>query len=317
MNVLVDGVQYATINTNGTAAGGFVYTSGQLTPGIHAITVKTQDSGGFQSTITGCEFFYGDETKGIRVYDGSRSGATAATFDAEMMKSITAVAPQAIIVPLTANDSFFNSSATFATNLAAHCTRLDTAITNAGGYPYSLILMAMTERNDTLVEPYANYIKVMRDLADSRGGNTIFFNMADWLGSKVSTDTLGLWADSVHMSVKGQALTADRVMHGLGLNGGGESRLGGNKLHVILDFGNYAGQEEDTTATTTVLDPYIQTSSVVQVSLAGATTDHDPEDGVIEGITLGVGNIVAGVSYDIYAYAPDGTWGKYLVAANY
>lgn len=317
LNIIVDGVQYGTVNTNGTAGGGYTYVSGALTPGVHAIRVATQDSAGFSSTVCGVEFFYGDESKGIRVYDASRSGSIASSFDAEVMKSLTAVAPQCVIVPLTANDSYFSSSATYTTELAALCTRIDTAISNAGGYPYSLILMAMSERNDTLVEPYPNYIKVMSDLADSRGGNTIFVNMADWLGSKVATDTLGLWADTVHMSVKGQALTADRAMHGLGLNGGGENRLGGNKLHVILDFGNYPGQEEDTTATTTVLDPYIQSSSVIQVSLAGTTTDHDPEDGVIEGITLGVGNIVPGVSYDIYAYASDGTWGKYLVAANY
>jgi lysophospholipase L1-like esterase len=316
-NVFVDGVSVGNFNCNGAAAGGFTFTSGQLTPGIHTIKVATIDNVGFISTLSGVEFFYGDETKGIRVYDGSRSGAVAATFDAVMMASITTIAPQCIIVPLIANDSFANSSATYTTDLAAHLTRLDTAITNAGAYPCSIILMAMSERSDGTVEVFPNYVKVMRDLADSRGGNTIFFDMGDWLGSKVSTDPLGLWADAVHMSIKGQALTADRVMHGLGLNGGGEARLGGNKLHVILDFGNLSGQEEDTTAQTTVADPYIQSSSVVQVSLAGSTADHDPEDGVIEGITLGVGNIVAGVSYDIFASAPDGTWGKYLVAANY
>jgi hypothetical protein len=144
--------------------------------------------------------------------------------------------------------------------------------------------------------------------------NSILVQMADWMGATVVGDTLSLWSDTVHMNVKGHALCADRMMHALGLNGGGMSRLGGNRLHAVLDFG-LSG--EDTSATTTVTDPYIQSSSVISVSLAGGSADHDPEDGVIEGITLGAGNIIPGVSYDIYGYAPEGTWGRYLVASQY
>lgn len=77
-----------------------------------------------------------------------------------------------------------------------------------------------------------------------------------------------------------------------------------------VDFG---GAEGDT-ASVTIAATWIQTTSIVLANAAAlATADHDPEDAVIEGIQAKVINIIPGVSFDIEAYAPLGSFGQYIV----
>lgn len=78
-----------------------------------------------------------------------------------------------------------------------------------------------------------------------------------------------------------------------------------------LNFGYLAGGFGDT-ATTTVSASWVDVNSVIQIQLSGiASADHDPEDGILEEITAIPINIVPGVSFDIMAYAPNGTWGRF------
>jgi hypothetical protein len=88
------------------------------------------------------------------------------------------------------------------------------------------------------------------------------------------------------------------------------------KLTTLITFFNNDGPE-DTTATITVNGlSWINTQSVIMLTFAGTTPDHeDPDDAQVEGLTAYAGNIVPGQGFDIFATAPSGTWGQYQITA--
>lgn len=91
------------------------------------------------------------------------------------------------------------------------------------------------------------------------------------------------------------------------LVGGDNTRMG----QVQLNFGAFTGPQRNL-ASMTVAAPWVEADSIIICSPgAGSTVDHDPEDVVIESIQARALNIVPGVSFDIYAYAPGGTNGRY------
>lgn len=61
-----------------------------------------------------------------------------------------------------------------------------------------------------------------------------------------------------------------------------------------------------------ILDANTRATSQVFAVLGGASSDHDPEDGLLEGLLLNA-TIQPGVGYTVYAHAPNGTWGRYNV----
>lgn len=80
---------------------------------------------------------------------------------------------------------------------------------------------------------------------------------------------------------------------------------------VELDFGHTADGFGDV-AITTVAATWVTANSIIQVQATGAASaDHDPEDGLLEEISAMAVNIIPGTSFDIEAYAPNGTWGRY------
>lgn len=83
-----------------------------------------------------------------------------------------------------------------------------------------------------------------------------------------------------------------------------------------VDFGDYTTYND--IATVFVADTNITLTSYPSVSLyAVATTDHDPDDYMAEGLIPYVTNIQAGVGFDISVRAPSLTWGKYKVTYQY
>jgi hypothetical protein len=84
-------------------------------------------------------------------------------------------------------------------------------------------------------------------------------------------------------------------------------------LQVEVDFGVRHGPAEDTTATTTVYAP-VAAGMLLTCSVTGTpTADHGPHDAAVEQLSAYTCNIVPGVSFDVIASAPNGTWGRYLI----
>lgn len=89
-------------------------------------------------------------------------------------------------------------------------------------------------------------------------------------------------------------------------------------VHLVqaeVDFGHATGGETDM-ATVTVAAPWVTADSTIMCAPAAvATDDHDPHDVIIERITAYPSNIVPGVSFDIIAFAPNNSWGRYVINA--
>ncbi len=92
-----------------------------------------------------------------------------------------------------------------------------------------------------------------------------------------------------------------------------DAQSGSLAVSAIVDFGS----TETGNAVVTIPYPSVTLTSIILCNpLAKATTDHDPDDYVAEGITAYATNIVAGVGFDITATSKNGTWGKYVIAAS-
>lgn len=88
----------------------------------------------------------------------------------------------------------------------------------------------------------------------------------------------------------------------------------GNFLQVEVDFGFSAGNEGDIARFTVTGQSWVTVSSVILCNpFGGATPDHSPDDAIVEGLVAYAENIVAGVGFDVVAYAPQNTWGRYLI----
>jgi hypothetical protein len=86
------------------------------------------------------------------------------------------------------------------------------------------------------------------------------------------------------------------------------SGLGINQQVIQVDF----GVNEDGMVTIPVTATWVTATSEISVEPAGtATSDHDPDDYGLEGVSGYVSNIVPGSGFDLTASARDTTWGKY------
>lgn len=97
-------------------------------------------------------------------------------------------------------------------------------------------------------------------------------------------------------------------------SGGGGGSL--TKGIAEVDFG--ANTTESDIATVSVVDATVTSTSYPSVSMyAIATTDHDPDDYMAEGLIPYVTNVQNGVGFDISVRAPNMTFGKYKVTYQF
>ena len=105
----------------------------------------------------------------------------------------------------------------------------------------------------------------------------------------------------------GDVLTWDGTNY-VNLPAGGVTPTTG--VSVELDFG--AG---DTYVSRDVTgQSWVTATMVFACMVAGdVKSDHDPEDGLLEGLVFTVSEISAGDGFTLHAYAPNGTFGKFNV----
>lgn len=83
---------------------------------------------------------------------------------------------------------------------------------------------------------------------------------------------------------------------------------------ATVDFGFPSGGEGDSATVTVTGQTWVTAGSIISASAAAiATPDHDGDDAMVEGLTCYVGNIVAGVGFDIFCNAALGSWGRYAI----
>lgn len=88
---------------------------------------------------------------------------------------------------------------------------------------------------------------------------------------------------------------------------------------VVLDFGHAVSGESNNSNTVTVSAPWFTDGNAFACVLKYGTNlpdnslDHGGDDAMIEGVNVSLSNFIEGVSFDITASAPNGTWGRYNV----
>jgi hypothetical protein len=78
---------------------------------------------------------------------------------------------------------------------------------------------------------------------------------------------------------------------------------------VTVDFGDGSGDA----VTTVTGQGWVKSTSRLVASFSGESSEHDPEDALLEGLRVTAGEITAGVGFVVRAHAPDGTHGIYNV----
>jgi hypothetical protein len=93
-------------------------------------------------------------------------------------------------------------------------------------------------------------------------------------------------------------------------SGGGGSGSSVFTASTTVDFGT-----SDDLVSATVAATWADTTKTIVLSILPNTTDHDYEDVIIEQLSCTYGNIVNGVSFDVFVHAPETTWGRYIINA--
>jgi hypothetical protein len=98
--------------------------------------------------------------------------------------------------------------------------------------------------------------------------------------------------------------------------GGSSSYPNIYKFNVLVNFGFTGSGQYDTASVTLsgISGNFVTPSTTIICNPMGVTTtNHMPDDVWAEQIRAYPSNIVSGVSFDVVAYAPNGTFGEYQI----
>jgi len=218
VRIVIDGgpyVEWEVVDGTGTA----VWNSGALTPGTHTVSVTARFGA---PTIEGFMLYDGDENKGVRLWEGAKSGTRADQFssasggNSNWASSITVVNPDLVVIAWMTNDIASKTSEQYATSLR---NVADLVRSKKANVP--LLFMAMFERGTAGLEPWANYVAAMRTVA-SEYANADFFDLGTHIPKLAGTggaDHYGLLADGIHPTPLGHGLIGDSITSHLTTNG--------------------------------------------------------------------------------------------------
>lgn len=209
-SVSIDGGAATNINTsNATTINGVSQRFGGLIAGPHTIAISWVSGA---SLVEGVMIYNGDEVKGIRVWDGGRTGIPAANYVTypQYIGAITTIQPALVIVFLGTNDWRLNKP------ISGHATNLTTiinAIRAACTIPPTVLLVApyITNTTPTTV-PFLGLYDALYQAAGVLGDVDIL-DLYQKFGPNIQTASLGLLAgDGIHPSDKGHQFIADAII---------------------------------------------------------------------------------------------------------
>lgn len=195
------------------------WTSPALTPTSHTIVV-TFVSGG--PVFCGGMFYNGDETKGVRVWDGSTSGSKTSTYTTNASGSSTnwsewigstatpgiAVTPDLVVLETLVNDVTTDDATTYATNMGA---LIDLVRTKTAA---PILLMPHWKPLDrTITSPWTDYLEKLRGLAATKT-NVAYFELQSRVPD-LTGDPYSFLADAIHLNDKGQRFASSLDMTAL------------------------------------------------------------------------------------------------------
>jgi lysophospholipase L1-like esterase len=183
----IDGGASTTFSTLNSSGGFGTYNTldGQriqvrgLTAGSH--TVEVGWSSGGTVFVNGFMIYNGDESKGIRVWNGSKSSQQSSYFvdtaNPAWTDNVATVQPSLIIFGTLCNDWYYGMpSATSKTNLQTLIANIKAKCTTTPSFIFNLEFQRDITSGST-VEPWANYVKVAYDIAAADPNNVAVFDM--------------------------------------------------------------------------------------------------------------------------------------------
>lgn len=211
--ITIDGGAATTITAG--PLGLWSWTSPALTPGSHTVVV-TETAGGPE--LHGIMVFNGDETKGIRYWDGAQSGTRADQFNATDVGGSavwannigTTVVPDLVIVGWMTNDYINRTPAQYQASLGyiRDLVRSKTTAPILWLAPYERVAAGFGGAT------WSQYVAAMRTVAASDSASN-FFNVADYV-PRLSPDTFGALVDGTHPTDKFAAYLGDVLAHYIG-----------------------------------------------------------------------------------------------------
>lgn len=213
----VDGGSATTVNTAqfGTARDYTTHITGLSTGSSHTIVISWLSTG--TVLLTGVMLYNGDETTGIRLWDGAHHGQTSAYFATTTEPwylTVNTIQPTLAILALGTNDWSIGTptAAQVKTNLATITAGIRAQCTVAP----SIIVMPMYERmaTGTPTETWTNYVAAMRDYALEDGDVAIFdlYKRIGTINGSGSNAHGILTGDFTHPTDKGSQMIADALL---------------------------------------------------------------------------------------------------------
>lgn len=205
----VDGGAWSTVDASGGLADGRTTDIGPLSAGSHTIDVENVSG---SVGLSGAFVYNGDETKGIQVYDfsksGIRSGSTGYSSNnlLYLTQSVAAVNPHCVVLNLGTNDMGANVAPTdYKLNMEAIIAAVEAGCT----LPPTIVLVAEATRTQGgFTYPWSAYVTAMRELVAAAPTRRTLLDLSVRM-PPLADNTLGLYADSLHEGNKGHSLKAD------------------------------------------------------------------------------------------------------------
>jgi hypothetical protein len=290
-DVTVAGSLYANniVNTINGLSGGVTFAAGTnitLVPSGNTITINSSGGGGGGSSVTSFNGLTGAVT-GVSYVNGLTGGLTFAagtgiTFTTSGNTITIVSAPKSTTQTLDFSESINGLEIVF------YGTGVDFSTGLRGIEKLNSISVSVNSYTCTLVSIQSFY--------DSTNGWSARLIVKPPFAGNVSAETIYLaGVGSVTINgYSGLALLEDTWLD--------------------IDSSEIYHQEETYVTKTVTGQSWVAADSYIICKVLGLTTsDHTPEDAILEGVQFEINNIVAGTGFDIIGHAPEGTYGKYTV----
>ncbi|MGC9544036.1 SGNH/GDSL hydrolase family protein [Streptomyces sp. UG1] len=213
----VDGGSWSSVATGGSDQDGMLTRVTLGASGAHSLDIEAATDG-FQAFVSGVIEYDGDENAGITVHDCGHFGwdtsfwISVVTANNTWPAAISALSPHLIVIMLGANDHFLNTDpATYQSNLVTLISSLRGAV--GAPSPFPPILLAMhAARGGSFTYPWADYVNAAHNVAQADDLVTCLdLTLGPRLPNQADSPNHGLYADTAHLSNKGNSYVADRI----------------------------------------------------------------------------------------------------------
>ncbi len=217
-NVIIDGSNVATLDGGGIVDSAASWTSAALAPGTHTVRIQEASNLGGSFWLDGLQFLDGDETSGVHVFDGTRSGAMASQYAnpaTPWPDSMAKVSPDLVMMMFGFNDSTQRTVAEYKSDMQAVVTRIRGKLTDG---TYTLAIVAPWSPAPGPAAGWKAYMQAAEEVAEAHPYGVCIRVIDRWSTMVNGVENPGMFAtDTVHPNWAGQRLFGSYLASALAL----------------------------------------------------------------------------------------------------